>query len=164
MMGILVPETCWDNKTTYFLASGWFVTFTMSKMHGHINSKLKMLKGKETIRCDKICSFIASICFGHQTCPSSGVQLVTSAFSWSYLERYAKQLAVVLWCGVLASREFVCDVTACGSGSLVVWYGHVKAKVTNCTPNDGGTRWRSGWGTALQTERSRVRFPIFSLT
>jgi hypothetical protein len=27
----------------------------------------------------------------------------------------------------------------------------------------GGTLWRSGWGTALQTGRSRVRFPIVSL-
>jgi hypothetical protein len=27
---------------------------------------------------------------------------------------------------------------------------------------DGGTRWRSGWGTALQTGRSRVRFPMVS--
>jgi hypothetical protein len=35
-------------------------------------------------------------------------------------------------------------VTVCGRGSLVVWYGHVKAKVTNCTPDDGGTRWHSG--------------------
>jgi hypothetical protein len=25
------------------------------------------------------------------------------------------------------------------------------------------TRWRSGWGTALQTGRSRVRFPMVSL-
>jgi hypothetical protein len=28
MMGILVPETCWGNKTAYFVASGWFFTFT----------------------------------------------------------------------------------------------------------------------------------------
>jgi hypothetical protein len=27
----------------------------------------------------------------------------------------------------------------------------------------GGTRWRSGWGTALQTWRSRVWFPMVSL-
>jgi hypothetical protein len=26
-----------------------------------------------------------------------------------------------------------------------------------------GTRWRSGWGTALQTGMSRVRFPMVSL-
>jgi hypothetical protein len=26
-----------------------------------------------------------------------------------------------------------------------------------------GTWWRSGWGTALQTGRSRVRFPMVSL-
>jgi hypothetical protein len=28
---------------------------------------------------------------------------------------------------------------------------------------DLGTRWHSGWGTALQTGRSRDRFPIVSL-
>jgi hypothetical protein len=27
----------------------------------------------------------------------------------------------------------------------------------------GGTRWCNGWGTALQTGRSRVRFPVVSL-
>jgi hypothetical protein len=30
-------------------------------------------------------------------------------------------------------------------------------------PNHGGTQWRSGWGTALQTGRSRVRFPMASM-
>jgi hypothetical protein len=29
MMGILVPETCWGNKTGYFVASSWFFTFTV---------------------------------------------------------------------------------------------------------------------------------------
>jgi hypothetical protein len=38
-MGILVPETCWGNKTAYFVASSWFFTFTMSTMHGHMNIK-----------------------------------------------------------------------------------------------------------------------------
>jgi hypothetical protein len=38
-MGILVPETCWGNKTAYFIASSWFFAFTMSTMHGHINIK-----------------------------------------------------------------------------------------------------------------------------
>jgi hypothetical protein len=28
MMGILVPETCWGNKTAYFVASSWVFTFT----------------------------------------------------------------------------------------------------------------------------------------
>jgi hypothetical protein len=27
MMGILVPETCWGNKTAYFVASSWSFTF-----------------------------------------------------------------------------------------------------------------------------------------
>jgi hypothetical protein len=27
MRGMLVPETCWGNKTIYFVAFGWFVTF-----------------------------------------------------------------------------------------------------------------------------------------
>jgi hypothetical protein len=27
MMGILVPETRWGNKTAYFVASSWFFTF-----------------------------------------------------------------------------------------------------------------------------------------
>jgi hypothetical protein len=40
MMGILVPETCWGNKTAYFVAYSWFFTFIMSTMHGHMNSKL----------------------------------------------------------------------------------------------------------------------------
>jgi hypothetical protein len=26
-MGILVSKTCWGNKTTYFVASGWFFSF-----------------------------------------------------------------------------------------------------------------------------------------
>jgi hypothetical protein len=38
-MGILVPETCWGNKTAYFVATSWFFTFTMSTMHGHVNVK-----------------------------------------------------------------------------------------------------------------------------
>jgi hypothetical protein len=29
MMGILVPETCWGNKTAYFVASSWFFAFIM---------------------------------------------------------------------------------------------------------------------------------------
>jgi hypothetical protein len=40
MMGILVPETSWGNKTAYFVASSRFFTFTMSTMHGHMNIKL----------------------------------------------------------------------------------------------------------------------------
>jgi hypothetical protein len=28
MMDILVPETCWGNKTAYCVASSWFLTFT----------------------------------------------------------------------------------------------------------------------------------------
>jgi hypothetical protein len=31
------------------------------------------------------------------------------------------------------------------------------------TPTEGGTRWRSGWGTALQTTSSQDRFPMVSL-
>jgi hypothetical protein len=27
MMSILMPETCWGNKTAYFVASSWFFTF-----------------------------------------------------------------------------------------------------------------------------------------
>jgi hypothetical protein len=38
-MGILLPETCWGNKTAYFVASSWFFIFTMSTMHGHMNIK-----------------------------------------------------------------------------------------------------------------------------
>jgi hypothetical protein len=30
IMGILVPETCWGNKTAYFVASSWFFTFTIT--------------------------------------------------------------------------------------------------------------------------------------
>jgi hypothetical protein len=37
MMGILVLETCWGNKTAYFVASSRFFTFTMCTMHGHMN-------------------------------------------------------------------------------------------------------------------------------
>jgi hypothetical protein len=39
-MGIMVPETCWGNKTektAYFVAASRFFTFTMSTMHGHMN-------------------------------------------------------------------------------------------------------------------------------
>jgi hypothetical protein len=36
-MGILVPETCWGNKTAYFVAYSWFFTFTVCTMHGHMN-------------------------------------------------------------------------------------------------------------------------------
>jgi hypothetical protein len=43
MMGILVPETCWGNKTAYFVTSSWFFNFTMSTMHGHMNSKVQGL-------------------------------------------------------------------------------------------------------------------------
>jgi hypothetical protein len=39
MMGILVPKTCWVNKTAYFVASSCSFTFTMSTMHGHMNIK-----------------------------------------------------------------------------------------------------------------------------
>jgi hypothetical protein len=39
MMGILVPETCWGNKTAYFVASSRFCTFTVSVKHGHMNVK-----------------------------------------------------------------------------------------------------------------------------
>jgi hypothetical protein len=28
MMGILVSETCWGNKTSYFFACSWFFTVT----------------------------------------------------------------------------------------------------------------------------------------
>jgi hypothetical protein len=45
MMGILVPETCWGNKTAYFAASSWFFTFTKSKMHGHRNIKANTFTG-----------------------------------------------------------------------------------------------------------------------
>jgi hypothetical protein len=27
MMGIVVPEACWGNKTAYFVASSWFFIF-----------------------------------------------------------------------------------------------------------------------------------------
>jgi hypothetical protein len=27
MMGILVPQTCWGNKTAYFVPYSWFFTF-----------------------------------------------------------------------------------------------------------------------------------------
>jgi hypothetical protein len=37
MMGILVPETCWGNKTAHFVASSWFFTFTVPTMHGHVD-------------------------------------------------------------------------------------------------------------------------------
>jgi hypothetical protein len=47
MMGILVPETCWGNKTAYFVARSWFFTFTMSTMNGHMNIKFK----------NKVCEF-----------------------------------------------------------------------------------------------------------
>jgi hypothetical protein len=35
MMGILVPKTCWGNKTTYFVASGWFFTFQYVDAQSH---------------------------------------------------------------------------------------------------------------------------------
>jgi hypothetical protein len=41
MMGILVPETCWGNKTAHFVASSWLFTFTVSMMHGHMDSSGK---------------------------------------------------------------------------------------------------------------------------
>jgi hypothetical protein len=37
MMGILVPETCWGNKTAHFVESSCFFIFTISTMHGHMN-------------------------------------------------------------------------------------------------------------------------------
>jgi hypothetical protein len=43
MMGIFVPETCWGNKTAYFVASSWFFTFTMSTMHGHMNINMELI-------------------------------------------------------------------------------------------------------------------------
>jgi hypothetical protein len=33
MMGILVPKTCWGNKTAYFVTSSWF--FTSTKYRGN---------------------------------------------------------------------------------------------------------------------------------
>jgi hypothetical protein len=33
MMNILVPETCWGNKTAYFVASSWFFTFHYIYLH-----------------------------------------------------------------------------------------------------------------------------------
>jgi hypothetical protein len=48
VMGILVPETCWGNKTTYFIASSWFFTFTVSTMHGHRNITLTFSVSENT--------------------------------------------------------------------------------------------------------------------
>jgi hypothetical protein len=72
--------------------------------HIQVVKQYKM-KGKETTTCDKICSFIASTSFGHQTCPSSGVQLVTSAFRATFSEQctllaaqhYTTQAAFQVW-------------------------------------------------------------------
>jgi hypothetical protein len=41
MMGILVPETCWGNKTAYFVASSCFFIFHCvydARSHEHQNS------------------------------------------------------------------------------------------------------------------------------
>jgi hypothetical protein len=47
MMGILVPETCWGNKTAYFVASSWFfILFTMSTMHGHMKVGIFLFRGQ----------------------------------------------------------------------------------------------------------------------
>jgi hypothetical protein len=46
--------------------------------------------------------------------------------------------------------HLICIVSTCGYIVLnFIWFW--------------GTRWRSGWGTALQTGRSRVRFPMVCL-
>jgi hypothetical protein len=55
MMGILVPETCWGNKTAYFVASGWFFTFTMPKMRGHMNFKIS--GNIKYVGCSNICQY-----------------------------------------------------------------------------------------------------------
>jgi hypothetical protein len=34
--------------------------------HEEFVGMFKLVKGKEPTRCDKVCSFIASTCFGHQ--------------------------------------------------------------------------------------------------
>jgi hypothetical protein len=40
----------------------------------HVTVHRRHKEGKEPTRCEKVCSFIASTCFGHKTCPSSAVQ------------------------------------------------------------------------------------------
>jgi hypothetical protein len=42
MMGILVPETCWGNKTAYFIVSSWFLTFTVYDARSHEHLQLIM--------------------------------------------------------------------------------------------------------------------------
>jgi hypothetical protein len=49
----------------------------------------------------------------------------------------------VLQCGGLASREFVCDVTACWQGYLVVWVGR---GVWVCGVETGGVGLDGMWG------------------
>jgi hypothetical protein len=82
-----------------------------------------IVKGKEPTGCDKVSSFYCLNMFRAPICPSSGVQLIPSAFRWSYLEERCKTVSpsVMVQCGGLASREFVSDVTARGRGSLVVF-------------------------------------------
>jgi hypothetical protein len=64
--------------------------------------------------------------------------------------------------------------TGCGTGTAFCWWTKcvdvgVRGEVgtsefllldASLIVTCGGTRWRSGWGTALQTGRSRVRFPM----
>jgi hypothetical protein len=46
--------------------------------------------------------------------------------------------------------HFLCHNSITALINIYIWVG-------------GATRWRSGWGTALQTVRSRERFPMVSL-
>jgi hypothetical protein len=46
---------------------------------------------------------------------------------------------------------------------MTIWHTHNCKENVHRAVNLWGTRWRSGWGTALQTGSSRVRFPMVSL-
>jgi hypothetical protein len=52
----------------------------------HVTVHRRHSEGKEPNRCDKVCSFYCLNMFRAPIRPSSGVQLITSAFRWPYLE------------------------------------------------------------------------------
>jgi hypothetical protein len=83
---------------------------------------------------------------------------------WSHLYRLSEFCTIYV--AVLMLVLFFCSTTKHGCFSyaiLCVRYQDSLLRVTRCTIKAGGTRWHSGWGTALQTGRLRDRFPMVSL-
>jgi hypothetical protein len=81
-----------ESTSTKLKCNGWSLIQYTHVIHATNEEHIQLVKSKEPTRCDKVCSFIASTCFGHQY---AGVQSVTSAFRWPYLE---SRLGVALGC------------------------------------------------------------------